>query len=175
MHILFNKLYNVKTPDRAYGVADGIDFFVPEYSSSFIQDLKEKNTLEGSYNLVISDNKVSISLNPHSRIIIPSGIRIILGDDNTCLLAVNKSGIAAKKGIVLGACLVDHDYEGEIYINLINTTDKQVEITTGDKIVQFLHLPILHTKLHEINEEDFYKLKRNTSRGVGCFGSSGST
>ena len=51
---------------------------------------------------------MTISLASHGRINIPSGIRVIINDEDTCLLAVNKSGVATKLGLTIGACLIDY-------------------------------------------------------------------
>lgn len=175
MNILFNKIRKVKSPDRAYGTGDAADFFVPEYSPEFLDDIEKKNPNKDHYECSISPNRdsMTITIAPHGRINLPSGIRVIIGDPNTCLLAVNKSGIASKKGLVLGACLIDHDYLGEIHLNVINTGDEPVQIKTGDKLVQFMHIPVLHTAFQEVLSEDFEKLKPDSDRGAGGFGSSG--
>lgn len=181
MNILFNKLRDVKSPNRAYPDANGFsvaaatDFFVPEYNQTFYTDLVGKNPNKDYYNCSISPNcdSMTITITPHGRINIPSGIRVIIGDTNTCLLAVNKSGVAANKGLVIGACLVDADYQAEIHLNVINTSDEPVQIKTGDKLVQFMHLPILCTSYQEVCTEDFDKLKPESVRKCGGFGSSG--
>lgn len=175
MNILFNKTRKVKSPNRAYGTGDAVDFFVPEYSSEFKKDLESKNPNKSYYECSLSPSldSMTITLAPHGRINIPSGIRVIIGDTNTCLLAVNKSGVAANKGLIVGACLIDNDYIGEIHLNLINTGDEPVQIKTGDKVIQFMHLPVLHTAFQEVLSEDFEKLKPDSIRGSGGFGSSG--
>lgn len=176
MNILFNKTRKVKSPNRAYGTGDAVDFFCPEYDSTFYKDLEVKNPNKSYYECSISPSldSMTITLAPHGRINIPSGIRVIIGDTNTCLLAVNKSGIAANKGLIIGACLIDHDYQSEIHLNLINTNDEPAQIKTGEKLVQFMHLPVLHTAFQEVLSEDFEKLKPDSARGSGGFGSSGS-
>ena len=63
--------------------------------------------------------------------------------------------------------------KGEIHLNLINTGDEPVQIKTGEKLVQFMHLPVLHTAFQEVLSEDFEKLKPDSVRGSGGFGSSG--
>lgn len=174
--IKFNKIRNVKTPNSAYnGCAAATDFFVPEYSSEFKKDLEAKNPNKSYYECSISTSldSMTITLAPHGRINIPSGIRVIIGDTNMCLLAVNKSGIAANKGLIIGACLIDADYRGEIHLNLINTGDESIQIKTGDKIVQFMYLPIIRSDYVEITADEF-NVAPTTARGTGGFGSSGS-
>ena len=174
MSIRFNKIRNVKNPSSAYEFAAATDFFCPEYDSTFYKDLVNKNPNRDYYECSISPNcdSMNIVIAPNGRINIPSGIRVIIDDPNMCLLAVNKSGIAANKGLVLGACLVDADYRGEIHLNLINTSSEPVQIKTGDKLVQFMYLPISHGDYTEITDDEFNSAPQ-TARGTGGFGSSG--
>ena len=110
MSILFNKTRSVKSPNRAYDTSDAVDFFIPECDSDFLSDLKSKNPNKEFYECSVSPNcdSMTISLAPHGRINIPSGIRVIISNEDTCLLAVNKSGVATKLGLTIGACLIDY-------------------------------------------------------------------
>lgn len=172
--IRFNKIREVKSPQSAYDFAAATDFFCPEYNHSFYDDLISKNPNKGYYECSISPNmdSMNIVIAPNGRINIPSGIRVVIDDPHMCLLAVNKSGIAANKGLILGACLVDADYRGEIHLNLINTSSDPVQIKTGDKLVQFMYLPIAHGDYTEISADEF-NAEPPTARGAGGFGSSG--
>ena len=176
-NITFTKTRNVKSPNRAFdGIEAGTDFFVPEYSPEFYEDIMSKNE-KGHFDLTVSPNidNMTITINPGGRINIPSGIKVFFEDSNTCLLAVNKSGIAAKKGLVCGACLIDASYRGEIHLNVINTGTTPVSIKTGDKLVQFMHLPVFYPAWHEVSNEEYTNTATATSRGEGGFGSSGTT
>ena len=84
---------------------------------------------------------------------------------------MNKSGVALKKGLVVGACVVDSDYQGEIHLHLINTSDKPVRIQPGDKLTQFLLIPVDHCLVEVVNEGDLFE--EETTRGSGGFGSTG--
>lgn len=173
-HIIrFNKTRKVKSPSSAYEYAAATDFYCPEYDAKFYSDLISKNSHTEYYECDISVNRdsMSITIAPNGRINIPSGIRVIIDDPHMCLLAVNKSGIAANKGLILGACLVDADYRGEVHLNLINTSSEPVKIKTGDKLVQFMYLPIAHCSYAEISDDEFNS-EPQTARGSGGFGSS---
>ena len=67
MNILFNKVRDVKSPNRAYGTGDAADFFVPEYSNSFLTDLEAKNPNKAHYECSVSSNldSMTITLAPH--------------------------------------------------------------------------------------------------------------
>lgn len=141
----FIKTREVKTP--AYGTigSAGIDFFVP-------WDFPEQRLKSGD------------------DVLIPSGIKARV-PDGYALIAHNKSGIATKKRLQVGACVVDSDYQGEIHIHVYNTKNEgSVEIAPGMKLVQFLLIPIAHADLIEGStlEEVF---PTESERGDGGFGS----
>ena len=175
--ITFTKIRNVKSPNRAFdGTAAGTDFFIPEYSPEFYNDLVAKNE-KGHFDLAVTPSCTSMTMTivPGGRINIPCGIKVLMDDDHTCLLAVNKSGIASKKGLVCGACLIDSDYRGEVHLNVINTSNQPVSIKTGDKLIQFMHLPVLFPEWHEVSNDEYLNTASSTTRGEGGFGSSGTT
>ena len=103
-------------------------------------------------------------------ILIPSGIKAKV-PEGYALIAMNKSGIATKKKLIVGACVIDSDYQGEIHIHLISQNDKDVELNTGEKIVQFLLVPVEHCSIKEVPEKELFDSK--TERGEGGFGSTG--
>ena len=114
-----------------------------------------------------------ILLLPGSKILIPSGIHVNL-PTNVFLNAENKSGIASKRGLVRGACLIDNDYQGQIHINLLNPTCYNIKIKPGEKIVQFVPYfkPMMNTVIEYTSKEELYK-DSESIRGEGGFGSSG--
>jgi dUTP pyrophosphatase len=89
------------------------------------------------------------------------------------LVAFNKSGVATKRNLTVGACVVDEDYQGEIHIHLTNVGTETQEIKAGEKIVQFLLMPIVYEGLEEVLSEDELWEGKVTERGEGGFGSTG--
>ncbi len=87
------------------------------------------------------------------------------------LVAFNKSGIATGKQLLVGACVIDHGYQGTVNINLHNVGQEKQVINPGDKIVQFVLLRLGTPYLLEIPEEDLFT--EESTRGVGKFGSTG--
>lgn len=165
--MIFLKIRDVKSPQRNAGDA-GIDFFVPEKNDKFVEDLKSAN--EGR-ELKLEDNQ--IILEPQKAVLIPSGIKSKFGN-NLALIAFNKSGVAVKKNLICGACVIDSSYQGEIHLHLINVGDKTQTIKFGEKILQFIPIKIENEPFsvkENILESEFYNVR--TSRGEGGFGSTG--
>ena len=165
--MIFLKIRDVKRPQRKAGDA-GIDFFVPEKNDKFIADLKEANKEK---ELKLENDR--IVLDPNKDVLIPSGIKSKFGN-NLALIAFNKSGVAVKKNLICGACVIDSSYQGEIHLHLINVGDKAQAINFGEKILQFVPVKIENEPINikeDIPEDEFYTTK--SDRGAGGFGSTG--
>jgi len=175
--IFFTKVRAVKSPQQSYTYPAGTDIFIPEYNTSFRDDLITKNPNTDDYELSVSPSldSMTITIAPHGRINIPSGIKVDIENKDTCLLVANKSGVASKKGLNHLAELIDADYHGEIHINLYNTGSEPVTITTGDKITQLMNLPVIYPVWREVSSDEFLTHTNNTLRGEKGFGSSGTT
>lgn len=167
--IKFTKVRDVKSPVRGTAQAAGIDFFVPNYSPLFLVDLIKKNPF---VKCSIEDDTMYIVIPANGRVLIPSGIKTFMNPD-TALIGANKSGVASKKGLVFGAHVIDSDYSGEIHINVINTSNEDVIVTCGEKLIQFIHTPVLLSPLEEVDKETYDKLHDKSERGEGGFGSTG--
>ena len=141
----FAKTRDVKTPTRANATDAGIDFFIP------------------------NDMPVT-ELRSNEKCLIPSGIKVDV-PEGYALIAFNKSGVATTRELQVGACVVDCGYQGEVHINLTNVGESPQYIKPGDKIVQFVLLPLASPYIEEVNESDLYTEKSN--RGDGGFGSTG--
>ena len=87
----------------------------------------------------------------------------------------NRSGMAAKKSLVVGACVVDSGYDGEIFINLHNIGHHPQVIACGDKIAQAVMIPVVHFRAIETQNKDLYGWYPITisDRGDGKLGSTG--
>ena len=166
--IRFTKIRNVKSPSRNQGDA-GSDFYVPEYSEEFVKDLKEKNK---DNDIVIVPKKNLIYISEHSQILIPSGIKVDIIDKNTYLDFENKSGIATKKELLIGAQVIDAIYQGEVHINVHNVSNKVQSIEFGQKLAQAIHKEYRDTQWEEISNEEYNNIDKS-SRGEGGFGSTG--
>ena len=176
--IQFTKIRDVKSPNRANLNDAGMDFYIPNYSEEFLNDLKAKNTANNlQYILDGEDGEnpnytLRIIIPAGEQINIPSGIKVNILDKNTYLEANNKSGIASKYHLVVGACVVDADYQGEVHLNMLNVGNKDVELVSGMKIVQFIHKYYINTDWEEITVDEYNNLEES-DRSSGGFGSSG--
>lgn len=142
-----SKIRKVKTPTRGTEGSAGIDFYVPDTYPSGMPDI-----------------------HPTEAVFIPSGIKANV-PEGFALIAFNKSGVALKKGLMVGACVVDSDYQGEIHLHLVNTSYEPVNIVPGEKLVQFLLVPVDHGQISVVDEQDLFNVE--TKRGNGGFGSTG--
>ena len=135
------RVRKVKLPTRGTPKSAGLDFYVPD-------DYEDRR------------------ISPGQSVLIPSGIRVEV-PEGYALIAFNKSGIAVKKQLYVGACVIDEDYQGEIHIHLTNVGAAYARIYPGDKIAQFVLVPVLYADIEEVDE--LHKVP--TKRGTGAFGS----
>jgi len=84
----------------------------------------------------------------------------------------NRSGIAAKRSLIVGACVVDSGYDGEVFVNLHNIGDAGQIIEPQTKIAQAVLVPVVHFRAVETQGElyDWYPITIS-DRGDGALGS----
>jgi dUTP pyrophosphatase len=115
-----------------------------------------------------ADLEETVLLKPMERKLIPTGLHIELPEGFEAQIRP-RSGLAFKHGIgiVNSPGTIDADYRGEIKVLLINFSDQEFEIKTGDRIAQMIiarHETISWQQVDELNE---------TLRGVGGYGHTG--
>lgn len=159
------KTRNVQTPSRANDTDSGLDFFVP----NDLQEVKITGYETQKLHSVSGDQW--IILLPWEGALIPSGIKLCI-ETWYDLVFENKSGIATKQSLIVGAKVVDSSYRGEVHLHMINVGKEITVIKLWQKIAQWIIREVkLFTPL-EITEDEFSELS-NTDRWVGWFGSSG--
>lgn len=153
------KIREVKTPTRGTEYSAGLDFYVPA--------------------------GMKLSMLPGDDVLIPSGIKAEV-PHGYALIAMNRSSVATstdamrragltpkantpKGTLVVGACVVDEDYQGEIYIHLINVGRSIEVIHPGMKVAQFVLTPVSYEGVDVVDEEELFN--QATERGKGGFGS----
>jgi dUTP pyrophosphatase len=80
-----------------------------------------------------------------------------------------RSGLTLKKGLDVGAGVVDSDYRDSIRVILFNHSDVDFEVKTGDRIAQLI---FEHVHTPPLLLVDYMEMA-NTERGLGGFGSTG--
>ena len=80
-----------------------------------------------------------------------------------------RSGLACKRGLAPAnkVGVIDSDYRGELMVALHNHGDIPQTVEPGDRVAQFLIMPVIQASFCETDELG------ETDRGAGGFGSTG--
>ena len=113
----------------------------------------------------------SIQLQSKETVLVPTGLAFYIEDKKYAGIVLPRSGLGHKHGIILGNSvgLIDSDYQGELMVSLFNNSTKNFEINPGDRIAQFMLIPIILIDFAFV--EEFKK----TERASGGFGHSGTS
>ena len=88
------------------------------------------------------------------------------------LQIMNRSSIAAKRSLVVGAHVVDAGYNGEVFINLHNIGKQDRVIEPGERIAQAVLVPVICANPVEYEFDELYsRTYTNSDRGDGALGS----
>jgi len=149
MELKVTRIREVKSPRRANQGDAGIDFFIPA-------DFPETILHHGE------------------SVLIPAGVRVDV-PEGWSLVFFNKSGVSSKKHLLVGACVIDHGYAGEVHINLHNAGKESCKLSPGEKIVQGLMLLIGSHQPVESSPAEMWKEVNDevSTRGASGFGSTG--
>ena len=109
-----------------------------------------------------------VTITPHARVMIPTGIAVAIPEGHVGIMAV-RSSMGVKHGINLanGIGVIDSDYRGEMRVTLYNTTDEPYIVKPCDRIAQLMIVPVARPTLHVTDTLP------ETGRGTGGFGSTG--
>lgn len=153
---------DVKCPVRGTEKSAGLDFYVP-------RDFNKGK---------------AFTLHPGKDVLIPSGI-IASVPENCMLMCADKSGVATtffaakkagrtpkkealKSNIIVGAKIVDEDYQGEIHIHVVNVGNRVVSIQPDFKIAQFIIVPIVYENVMVVEKEELFSVKTERGdKGIG--------
>ena len=145
---VFRTRPSAKLPNRAHKTDAGMDFFFCP--------------VEGA----------AVRIAPGQSVLLETGIKMEVPTD--CMLQImNKSGVASKKHLITGACVVDEGYTGEIFVNLHNIGADVEFIEPGQKVAQGVFVKIEKPQLWQIENDNIYG--QETTRGAGALGSTGDT
>ena len=103
--------------------------------------------------------------------IIPTGLKF--GIPHGYMLEVkNRSSVAAKRSLLVGACVIDSGYDGEVFINLHNVGSETQLVEKGTKIAQLVMVPVVSFQAWENSDGELYEYPVTISaRGAGALGS----
>ena len=145
----------VRPPERANPSDAGLDlFFNPAHEGIFPSEVED-----------------SVTIPPGKSAVLPTGYK--MGIPHGYMLEIkNRSGVAAKRSLIVGACVVDSGYDGEIFVNLHNVGTEAQIITPYTKIAQAIMVPVVHFRAVETNAEPYEWYPITISdRGEGSLGS----
>jgi dUTP pyrophosphatase len=169
------RVRNVKLPTRATSGSCGYDLYIPQDLvrldfNKMAEIIKIDPRIEFDYNTGYLKN---IFIAPGEEVLIPSGIKVKVPEGYT-LKIENKSSIATVKDLIVGACIIDQDYEGEVLINLHNVSNKKVAVLQpNDKMCQMVLYKINTPEIEEVETPTELFKGNNSERQEGGFGSSG--
>ena len=85
----------------------------------------------------------------------------------------NRSGNASKRSLLVGACVIDSGYDGEVFVNLHNVGNERQWIERGMKIAQIVMVPVVLFRALETSKDNLYEWYPITmsDRGDGALGS----
>lgn len=116
--------------------------------------------------------EAAVRIAPGESRLFQTGIRV--GVPHGYMLEIkNRSSVASKKSLLVGACVVDSGYDGEIFVNLHNVGTEEQIIAKHDKIAQAVMVPVVHFRALETGSGDLYNWHPITisDRGTGALGS----
>ena len=145
----FKTRLNVKDPVRANPSDAGLDvFYCPKVENE-------------------------ITIEPGENAILPTGLKFGV-PHNHMLQVMNRSSMAAKNGLVVGAHCIDSGYDGEVFIDLHNIGKLPVVLPAYAKIAQLVLVPVVSFRAQEIGDDSLYGAPITISnRGDGALGSTG--
>ena len=109
-----------------------------------------------------------ITLQPMQRTLVPTGLFIELEEGYEAQIRP-RSGLAFKNGITVlnSPGTIDADYRGEIKVLLINLSDKEFVIKSGERIAQMIIAQYTKAQIVKVDTLS------DTVRGEGGFGHTG--
>ena len=116
----------------------------------------------------------AVTVAPGESVILETGLKF--GVPHGYMLEVkNRSSVAAKRSLVVGACVVDSGYDGDLFINLHNIGTETQVVEPHTKIAQVVMIPVVSFRAVETTADNLYEWYPITisDRGAGALGSTG--
>jgi dUTP pyrophosphatase len=90
------------------------------------------------------------------------------------LQVCNRSSMAAKRSLVVGAHIIDSGYDGEVFIDLHNIGNETQFIEQGAKIAQLVLIPTVHFRTRLVDYDLYREPIAISNRGAAALGSTDS-
>ena len=122
-----------------------------------------------------ADSSVTaLRIEPGESKLIPTGLRFAI-PHGYMMEVKNRSSMAAKRQLLVGACVVDSGYDGEVFVNLHNIGQHWQVLEPGDKVAQAVVVPVVHARFVASEDPNIYDWHPITisNRGDGALGSTG--
>ena len=113
-----------------------------------------------------------ISVHPNTSMLVPTGLRF--GVPHGYMLEVkNRSSVASKRSLLVGACVVDSGYDGEVFVKLHNVGTEAQVVEPNSKNAQVVMTPVVSFRAMETSNPNVYDWYPITisDRGDGALGS----
>ena len=116
----------------------------------------------------------TVEIDPGKNKVLQTGLRFGI-PHGFMLQVMNRSGMSAKRCLVVGAHCIDSGYDGEVFVDLHNIGTTQQFIEPGTKIAQLVMLSTVQFRALETHNGDLYGWETITmsKRGDGALGSTG--
>ena len=117
------------------------------------------------------ENDGAITIQPGESALCQTGLKFGI-PHGYMLQIMNRSSIAVKRSLIVGAHVVDAGYNGEVFINLHNIGNTAQTVNPGERIAQAVLIPIALPEVEEYEWDDLYsRVYTNSNRGDGALGS----
>lgn len=117
----------------------------------------------------LDGGRSSITVQPGCRVKVGTGVALQIQGGGIAPLVYSRSGLGAGEGLVVaqGVGVIDPDYTGEIFVYLLNTSQKPITVGNGDRVAQIVFTPFCRPLWREVRRLE------PTVRGEGGFGHTG--
>jgi dUTP pyrophosphatase len=108
---------------------------------------------------------------PGESVVLETGLRFEV-PHGYMLEAKNRSSVASRRSLLVGACVIDSGYAGEVFINLHNVGSETQFVERDTKIAQLVMIPVVPFRAWENPGGELYEYPVTISaRGEGALGS----
>lgn len=164
------------TPTRGHTYDAGIDFYVPNDFESMYVESNSAILIKSGLRVNVPKGFALIAFNKSGVATGKSLKEPSWADEGVRLFNKNfknsiEIGETRPVGLIIGAQVIDHGYQGEIHLHLFNPKNHRgVLLKPGMKIAQFILIPISNAEpvIYSSNQNIYEEV---SDRGAGGFGS----